>query len=84
MAAERITYWLNVGDYRRVHKSSCPNCFMTYRGHEKKDWGGQRKNWWGPYSTIGAAIDAGSLFGDVVDCENCRGSSEFKVSRVDD
>ena len=40
---------------------------MTYNGHEK-NWGDvqTRSNWWGPYQTVGAALDAGLSTGHAV------------------
>ncbi len=57
MTEQRIRYWLNVGT-GLIHKSSCSNCLMTHDGHRKPEWtGGSQTNWWGPYQTLGAAID---------------------------
>ena len=62
MPEGRIRYWFN-RDTRLIHKSSCPNCLMSYNGHEKESWaaGGIRGNWWGPYETLGAAIDVATV-----------------------
>ena len=62
-----MRYWFN--RYTGlIHKSSCANCFMTPDGYEKRSWegGGNRANWWGPYETLGAAIDAISSTGSPV------------------
>ncbi len=63
---ERIRYWFN-RETGLIHKSSCTNCLMTYNGHEK-NWGDvqTRSNWWGPYQTVGAALDAGLSTGHAV------------------
>ena len=41
---------------------------MSYDGYEKSSWegSGNRANWWGPYETIGAAIDTVSSTGNPV------------------
>ena len=69
---ERKRYWYN-RNTRRIHESSCLDCLMNYDGHEKK-WEnppGNRSHWWGPYETLGAAIDvAASTRGEVIPCGN--------------
>ena len=67
MTTEKIRYWFNK-ETRIVHKTSCPNCLMSYAGNMKQssaDWG-VRENWWGPYATKGAAVDAGLTIGAAV------------------
>ena len=56
MTSESVRYWFN-RDTGVIHRSSSPNCSMTYNSHEKADWGGVRANWWGPFESLGVAID---------------------------
>ena len=72
MTEERVHYWFN-RDTRRIHKDSCDSCLMDYYGNEK-DWGdlpGNRNYWWGPYVTVGAAVDAGLTTGHTVRSASC-------------
>ena len=62
MTSERVHYWFN-RDLGVIHRSSCPNCSMTYNDHEKADWGGVRATWSGPYEAPGAAIDVAASTG---------------------
>ena len=72
MPEEPTSYWLN-NEYRTVHKSICSNCGMTANGNLKL--GFNRDRWWGPYETLGAAVDASiSALGSVLLCHNGCGS----------
>ena len=50
------SFWFNT-DTGLVHTSNCGHCGMKATGFTKwKDT--NRDAWWGPYATIGAAVDA--------------------------
>ena len=73
---ESRSYWLSTGAAGSitVHRAGCANCAMTEDGKVKTSWGGAvRDNWWGPYATLGAAIDAALATGRTVNecCKNC-------------
>ena len=66
MPEEPIRYWLN-NEYRTVHKSTCSNCGMTANGYLRPGY--NRDKWWGPYETLGSAMDASiSILGSVWLC----------------
>ena len=51
-----MAFWVNVGEkVALVHNSKCGQCLMDGKGEQVID--ANRKNWWGPYATLGAAID---------------------------
>ena len=80
-------YWLSTGGTGNitVHRSVCNNCAMTEDGKLKTSWGGgaTRENWWGPYSTLGAAIDAALATGrNVEECQNNCGSGRVNAQPV--
>lgn len=62
-------YWFN-SDRGVIHRHSCLHCRVDYDGRERSGWEGEsresRSNWWGPYRTIGAAIDVGLSTGHSV------------------
>ena len=82
-------YWLNIGAAEKsimVHQAVCLNCAMTEDGKLKSDpnWSGAvRDNWWGPYSTLGAAIDAAlTTHYNVAECRKNCGSGRVNAQPV--
>ena len=70
MPEERTRYWYNSFTLR-IHKQTCGNCPMSKDGVMEWD-DGARPNWWGPYETLGAAIDvAVATRGEAVLCGTC-------------
>ena len=67
----------------KLHKSSCGNCFMTFKGYEKQSWtGGERSNWWGPFATAGAAIDTAHYVNFAIEgCADCCSTMPYLSSK---
>ena len=74
MTATGTMYWLRRSDSQSaslVHKSDCRHCPLDDNAEPKPELSTitgtmVRENWWRPYATLGAAIDAGLSAGEPV------------------